>query len=312
MKQYFLNYYPKFRCVADKCKHTCCAGWEMNIDKDTLDIYGKENSGFSSRLKLGVDFENSRFRTDEKGRCAFLNDLGLCEIIMNLGEGRLCQVCRDHPRFRSFFVDRTETGLGLSCEEVARIVLSFEDKIQPLLASDDGKSEQPDFIQKAVFDFRQKVISLVQDRNMPVNDRINGLLKLCYADFCEQNLTKALKTFASLETLSDSWKKRLKSIKKPFDSTTDEKYSQYFEQFLVNGFYRHLLDAEDTTWVRARALGCLYSWWLIKSIIQEEEKGGRVTFDLVVDVVREYSTEVEYSQENLDKLFNVCYKFIKL
>ena len=37
MKEYVLNYYPEFKCVASKCKHTCCSGWEMCIDKESLD-----------------------------------------------------------------------------------------------------------------------------------------------------------------------------------------------------------------------------------------------------------------------------------
>ena len=26
------NYYPAFRCIADKCRHSCCIGWEIDID----------------------------------------------------------------------------------------------------------------------------------------------------------------------------------------------------------------------------------------------------------------------------------------
>ena len=33
------NYYDKFRCVADKCKHNCCIGWEVDIDLLTLNKY---------------------------------------------------------------------------------------------------------------------------------------------------------------------------------------------------------------------------------------------------------------------------------
>ena len=30
------NYYMNFKCIADKCRHTCCAGWEIEIDDETL------------------------------------------------------------------------------------------------------------------------------------------------------------------------------------------------------------------------------------------------------------------------------------
>ena len=129
MKEYLLNYYPLFKCVADKCKHTCCAGWEMCIDKESLEKYKNEKSEFAKTLLYGINLKKSKFNVDKNKRCAFLNHNGLCDIIINLGENSLCQVCRDHPRFRSFFDDRTETGLGFCCEEATRIIFSFDGKI---------------------------------------------------------------------------------------------------------------------------------------------------------------------------------------
>ena len=67
-------------------------------------------------------------------------------MITDYGEKSLCQVCGDHPRFRSFFGDRVETGLGLSCEQAVNVVLQFEDKIYPV--SVDGKK------------YRQNVVKL--------------------------------------------------------------------------------------------------------------------------------------------------------
>ena len=311
MKEYFLNYYPKFKCIAGDCKHTCCAGWEMNIDEKMLALYKKDESLFSATLKQGVDFDKSCFKADKKGRCAFLNEKGLCEIIINLGEDHLCQVCRDHPHFRSFSADRVETGLGFCCEQVAKIVLSFQDKIQLVLKNDDNQNEPLDFIQKSVLSFRQTVVNLLQDRNIPINDRIQKVVNLCYAELSPQNNKKIVKTFLSLERLNDGWESRLKSIKKAFDAHTDEKYSLYCEQFLVNSVYRHLLDAEDTTWVRAITLACVYSWLIVKNVVEAEDEKDALSFDLLVDVVREFSAEVEYSQDNLDKLFSACYKLIR-
>ena len=85
MKEYLLSYYSKFKCVASDCKHTCCAGWEMCIDKDTLSHYKNLESDYAKTLHKGVNFKRAKFKTDKNGRCAFLNDKGLCEIILNLG-----------------------------------------------------------------------------------------------------------------------------------------------------------------------------------------------------------------------------------
>ena len=31
--------YSGFKCKADKCNHSCCKGWEIDIDEDTLGYY---------------------------------------------------------------------------------------------------------------------------------------------------------------------------------------------------------------------------------------------------------------------------------
>ena len=306
MKEYLLNYCEGFKCIASRCKHTCCAGWEMNIDQKTLGVYKDETSNFSLVLKKGVNFKKSKFKTDKSGRCAFLNDKNLCEIIINLGEKSLCQVCTDHPRFRSFFDDRVEVGLGFCCEEATRIILSFKDKIQPKLVLDDGRAEQLDFNQKNVLGFREKALEIIQDRKQSIGDRINKLLVICRFDSDNKNFKATIKTFLSFEKVDKNWTALLRRIKKTALITrTPQKYELYAEQFLVNSIYRHLSNAEDTISVRARAISCVISWWLIISMVES------LKLDLF-DVVRAFSVEVEYSDKNIKKLYDFAERFIKI
>lgn len=307
MKKYLLNYYPKFKCIADKCNHSCCVGWEISIDSYSLEKYKNDKSAFSDTLNHGINFKKSKFKTDKSGRCAFLNNNGLCELIINLGENSLCQVCRDHPRFRSFFNDRVETGLGFCCEEATKIILSYKDKIELTLIADDKKDFSFDFNQKNILEFRKKALDILQDRKIGINERIENLSSFCNLSFSEKIFNKLVKTFLSFERLDKSWTKRLKKIKKiDFNKTTDESLSLMCEQFLVNSLYRHLSDAEDTIFVRARTIACIFSWWVIKSILKTE------SYNEIFDIVRAYSSEVEYSQKNLDKLYNFSNKFIKI
>ena len=312
MQEFILNYYPFFKCIAGECQHTCCAGWKMCIDEQSLVAYKNDTSAFYKVLKKGINFRKSSFKADRKGRCAFLNDKGLCEIIINLGEQSLCQVCRDHPRFKSFFNDRVETGLGFCCEAAAKMILSFEDQITLISIKNDGNQQENDFNQKNILAFREKALSILQNRNAPIDDRIDNLLNECKAGFLEKDFAKVIKRFLNLERLNKTWTKRLKRISKNFTKTTDANLSLYAEQFLVNSVYRHLSDAEDTMSVRARTIAQVFSWWIIKSIIESEKDEKQELLSLTADVVREFSAEVEYSQNNLDKLFDFAYKFIKL
>ena len=33
------SFYPDFQCRANNCKHSCCKGWEIDIDEDTARKY---------------------------------------------------------------------------------------------------------------------------------------------------------------------------------------------------------------------------------------------------------------------------------
>ncbi len=311
MKEYILNYYPKFKCIAEKCRHTCCKDWETCIDMQTLGKYRAETSSFSSDLKRGINFKKSTFKMGKDRRCAFLNDKGLCNVILNLGEDSLCQICRDHPRFKSGFSGVTETGLGFCCEEATKIILSFDKKIEPILISDDNDCVELDFCEKAVFDLRTLVLEILQDRTISINDRVDKVLAISNADFNNIDCVKIAKTFLSLKRLNKSWTLRLKSLKsKPFNLSIDKSLSLYCEQFLVNSVYRHLSTAEDITSAQSIILSIVLGWFVIQNIYSVEVVANE-EFTTLVDVVREFSAEVEYCPQNLTKLFNFTSKFIK-
>ncbi len=117
-------YYNEFRCLADRCRHNCCIGWEIDIDPDTYALYRAVNGDFGKRLHDGiVHGEQPCFRLGKDERCAFLNERGLCDIICTLGEDALCDICTDHPRFRTYVGDDLRLGLGLCCEAACRLIL---------------------------------------------------------------------------------------------------------------------------------------------------------------------------------------------
>ena len=50
------NYYRKFQCTADRCPDTCCAGWQIVIDEETLEKYHKYEGPFGNRLANSIDW----------------------------------------------------------------------------------------------------------------------------------------------------------------------------------------------------------------------------------------------------------------
>ena len=111
------NYYDEFKCIADKCKHNCCIGWEIDVDENTLEKYKKLDKRFGTGILDTICMEDTpHFVLCENERCPQLDEKGLCKLISRFGEEALCNICNDHPRFRNYFENFTEMGLGLCCE----------------------------------------------------------------------------------------------------------------------------------------------------------------------------------------------------
>ena len=132
------DFFDTFRCIASACEHTCCAGWEIDVDEDTAAFYetlsGEDGAFVRARLTACED----GYRLCEEGeRCGFLREDGLCELILRLGDGALCEICREHPRFYTGDGGVTLAGQGLVCEEAARLWLA---KMPEFVAEDDGEA----------------------------------------------------------------------------------------------------------------------------------------------------------------------------
>lgn len=132
------DYYTEFHCIAERCRHTCCRGWEVEIDEESL-VRFEQIPEIREKIEHGEDYH---FRLLDGEICPFLLDSGLCEIIRKYGESMLCQICSDHPRFRNYWSGRIEMGLGLVCEEAARIILSRETPMALVVFSDESEANE--------------------------------------------------------------------------------------------------------------------------------------------------------------------------
>ncbi len=150
------SYYQNFRCIAGNCLHTCCVGWEIDVDEESLPRFAADPL-VSPHLETG---NPPHIRLLPGERCPFLRSDGLCEMILQNGEQSLCQICRDHPRFRNYWSTRVEIGLGLVCEEAARLILSETEPMALVpLGNDKNKETQPDDAERWLFDLRSDLLS---------------------------------------------------------------------------------------------------------------------------------------------------------
>ena len=302
------DYYPRFRCIADKCRHSCCIGWEIDIDPDTRDMYRRIPGEFGARLNASiVDGEVSSFRLGAGERCPMLNASGLCDLITALGEDALCQICADHPRFRNYFADRTEIGLGLCCEEAARLILSQEEPVQLITLEDDGEEpdppEYPDqpLLESTVHGLRDILTSRMQARELPLLNRIEWILNGMNADLLEQDLSAWVTLYKGLERLDPAWDTVLDGLDSIALPSTA--LDTAFEQFCVYMLYRHLPGVlEDDNYpgrVKLAAYSTVMLYYLCGA---HTKKHGSCSLEDCIEYARMYSAEIEYSQDNIAAL----------
>ena len=152
MKNIYPSYYKKFRCVADKCPDTCCAGWEVVVDPPSERRYRAESAPIGDKLRdvLTVDEDGDTVFRSEGGRCPFLLGSGLCELYCELGEQALCRTCERFPRFECVLGSRREAGLSLSCPEAARLIFETEEPTEFVTEETDEPAE-PNSIDPTVY-----------------------------------------------------------------------------------------------------------------------------------------------------------------
>lgn len=296
------DYYPEFRCTADRCKHNCCIGWEIDIDEDTLAYYQSVGGKLGERLKQNICLEETpHFRLLSNDRCPFLNDKNLCDLILQLGEDRLCQVCTDHPRFRSFLPDRLEIGVGLCCEEAARLILTKKEPVKLL-------NEEP--TDDEVILLRNEAISKLQDRSKCIPERIRDMLTLCGASLPQKSLAEWADFLEGLERLDESWTVLLELLRcdridfDGFNRHMAARQTEY-EQFLVYLTYRHMANAADEFDLADRAAFVAFGYHIVHSIgAAFWTKNRRFSLDDQLDLVRQFSAELEYSDDNTDALLD--------
>ena len=306
MKYYVPDYYAQFRCIADRCKHSCCIGWEIDIDPGTLETYRTLPGDVGEALRRSIveTEEGAHFRLTEDERCPMLMENGLCRLICAHGEESLCQICADHPRFRNFFPNRTEMGLGLCCEAAAELILLQTEKVQ-LICPDQADETAPDDETAAFLAFRDQLIATAQMRSLPLKERMEQLLQAVSLSMpgCD-----FLPLYRSLEQLDPAWDKLLSSLPSlAFASlpACPAPLETAMEQFLVYLLFRHGAAAFEDEDIAGHTAFCVLSACVLLSLCQA--KPG-CTMEDFLNFARMYSSEIEYSQENMDALLDALWE----
>lgn len=283
------DYVPDFKCIADKCLHSCCVGWEIDIDDESLQRFVNEEGILGDRLRRSI--KDGAFVLSQNERCPFLDKSNLCELILAKGEGYLCDICTEHPRYYNFYDNVCEMGIGACCEEAARLILSYDYRlVEDCEDCDDCFELTEDEI--AFFESREAVRCYFREKE---------------AFFAKKNAADVINKFIQCERLDESWTQALETALKYVGNhsiimpTSEEKslYSRIADYLI----YRHGIRCFEGMAIRKLTDFIECSLRLIHMVYlsQKESNASQMT---IVEILRQFSAEVEYSDVNLEMWFD--------
>ena len=291
MKLYAPQYYQGFQCIADRCEHSCCIGWEIGVDSKSLARYEQLGGGYGDAVKRSISYDGDpHFKLCAGDRCPHLNEQGLCEIILHFGEGYLCDICREHPRFYNY-TDVAEVGLGMSCPEAARIILASPDYLSMREIGEVSADGDVAFFGRMM---RGRVYSILGDRSLGYGERLANIYSAYGISLGDDEAWR--QKLAELEYLDE----RHKSLFMTYSSARrPEGVDQYLERFLAYLIYRHCTEAFDEEDFALRLSFCLFCERLAASLAALE---GAPTLREMATLLSMISEELEYSEENTEAL----------
>lgn len=175
-----------------------------------------------------------------------------------------------------------------------------------IILEDDNAGDVCSDEELAFFKVRDQLLDIVLDSSHTLSQK----LIMLHNDFevfpPDKTISQWTEIFLSLEHLSDEWPSfvaKLKSFEPDELNVIDSprwqcQYSRLLHYFL----FRHLSGADSNVDFRARISFAVLSVQMIAALFV---CNGVETFDSLADIARMYSSEIEYSDENLYYLIDL-------
>lgn len=328
MKERYLAGYKDFKCIAADCPATCCSGWQIMIDKRSLETYRSFND---EALTNSVNWEESCFKQKPNGDCAFLQENGLCALIIKKGEQALCRTCDLYPRHIEVFPGAFEYSLSASCPVVAEklmalsSLLSYTEENSTLEIHEEFDTFNEEIYQELLA-CREEFFSLIKDpaisfdekcgrilrKMQDVQDRYDGWDVEELSDgILNLNIMEHMELLTELEQLDPSFCAWLQQARSILHKAADEDTAQFekahplwqiqCENILYYFLYTYLCVACYDEYIFGMAAVAVYSAKLMKAlwIAKYLELGRPLSISEQAKILYLYSRELEHSTENL-------------
>ena len=126
------NFVTTFQCTGTQCRDHCCKGWNIHLDKATVNKYVSSKNEIIKNiakeniilLKKDITQWGMIKLADDTGNCPYLTEDSLCQVQKTLGAQALSTTCKTFPRIERIYKNDVRKALSLSCPEVTSIILT--------------------------------------------------------------------------------------------------------------------------------------------------------------------------------------------
>lgn len=292
------TFYKNFKCIAGDCPDSCCQGWEVDADSDSLEYYKSLDNSLEIKKRIDSvlskdEFDNTIFTLAPKKRCPFLNDENLCDMHIAIGGEHTPYTCRTFPRFIYDFGATREIGISFSCPVASDMMYNtesfdFETDINSDLPTLNDIDAEKYFL---LYKGRAEAYKIAKDKNKSIRKRLNDLLdlgvllqeKLFPYDEGGDDIA-FFDVFKNPELINPEWKEKVEnfSLKQVSETQSNENILMYFlYKYLMQAVY----DDDALSKIKMAVLGVL-----INTYFGEDSW-----------TVHLWSKETEHSQYNMDR-----------
>lgn len=292
------TFYKNFKCIAGDCPDSCCQGWEVDADRDSLEYYKTLDNSLEIKKRIDSvlskdEFDNTIFTLAPKKRCPFLNDENLCDMHIAIGGEHTPYTCRTFPRFIYDFGATREIGISFSCPVASDMMYNtesfdFETEVNSDLPTLNDIDAEKYFL---LYKGRAEAYKIAKDKNKSIRERLNDLLdlgvllqeKLFPYDEDGDDIA-FFDVFKNPELINPEWKEKVENffLKQVSDTQSNENILMYFlYKYLMQAVY----DDDVLSKIKMAVLGVL-----INTYFGEDSW-----------TVHLWSKETEHSQYNMDR-----------
>lgn len=292
------TFYKNFKCIAGDCPDSCCQGWEVDADSDSLEYYKTLDNSLEIKKRIDSvlskdEFDNTIFTLAPKKRCPFLNDENLCDMHIAIGGEHTPYTCRTFPRFIYDFGATREIGISFSCPVASDMMYNtesfdFETEVNSDLPTLNDIDAEKYFL---LYKGRAEAYKIAKDKNKSIRERLNDLLdlgvllqeKLFPYDEGGDDIA-FFDVFKNPELINPEWKEKVEnfSLKQVSDTQSNENILMYFlYKYLMQAVY----DDDALSKIKMAVLGVF-----INTYFGEDSW-----------TVHLWSKETEHSQYNMDR-----------